>query len=148
MNYRTAIRVAIVAKLEGDPYFMAIVPTGLTYRPSRQPVTLPAVTYRDTGVRSDNLVPLYDRTLYIDIWSNDLDQAEDIAEIINGLLDLQPLPLDPSDPYSETTAPGLVPYINLRGDEDLPQEDADLVRKMLTYRVFAYDYNGPEPFGG
>jgi len=49
------------------------------------------------------------------------------------------------DPYS-ATAEGLVAYLNLRGDSDGPEHDADVVRKMLTFRVLVYDYSGPEPF--
>jgi len=147
-GYLVALRTAVVAKLNEDPYFAAYVPQGVTYRPTRVPIQLPAVTFWDIGTRSDNVVPLHDRTWHFDVWATDLDTCEAIAAVVNGLLDNQGLPLHPdSDPYSEDdTTEGLVAYLNLRGDEDQPMNDADVVRKMLTYRMLVYDYTGPEPF--
>lgn len=137
-GYLVALRTAIVSKLDADPYFAAYVPQGATYRPTRAPVQLPAVTFWDVGARTDNIVPLHDRTWHFDIWATDLDACEAIAAVINGLLDNQGIVL-PGDEAS-------VAYLNLRGDDDQPMNDADVVRKMLTYRMLVYDYTGPEPF--
>ena len=145
LGYLVALRTALVSRLNGDPYFASLVPDGVTYRPTRAPVNLPAVTFWDTGVRGDNVVPLHDRVLHFDVWATDLDTCEAIAAVINSVLDNQALPLDESDPYSEE-APALVAYLNLRGDSDEVQHDADVVRKMLDYRLLVYDYSGPEPF--
>lgn len=145
-GYLVALRTALVAKLNTDPYFAAFVPDGVTYRPTRAPINLPAVTFWDTGARTDNIVPLYDRILHFDVWATDLDVCEAIAAVINSLLDNQALRFDEDDPYSEVSAEGLVAYMNLRDDSDEAQHDADVVRKMLTYRLLVYDYTGPEPW--
>lgn len=135
-DLRVAVRRAVKAVLDADPYVGAAV----VARPTRRPIALPAVTMRDVGVRVDDAVPLYERTLYLDIWTGTgLDDAEAIAHSINGHLDHQPLPL----PGAE----GQVAYLALQSDSDEPQEDADLTRKTLTYRLLAYEWNGPPPFG-
>jgi hypothetical protein len=144
-GYLVALRTALVSKLNDDPYFASAVPDGVTYRPTRSPVNLPAVTFQDSGIGFDEIVPLYDRTLIFYIWATDLDECEAIANIVNAALDGQALPLDEDDPYSEE-APALVAYMSLRDDSDEAQNDADVVRKMLTYRLLVYDYSGPEPF--
>jgi hypothetical protein len=144
-GYLVALRTALVAKLNNDPYFASMVPDGVTYRPTRAPVNLPAVTFRDLGVGFDEVVPLFDRSLTFDIWATDLDTCEAIAAVVNSVLDSQALPLDEDDPYSEE-ALALVAYMSLRDDSDEAQNDADVVRKMLTYRLLVYDYSGPEPF--
>jgi hypothetical protein len=142
---RTALRAALVAKLtEGladpyDPYFDPDHAVSVSYRPTRRPIRLPAVTFSDSGVRGDSTVPLWSRTLRVDVWSADLDQAEEIAHKVNAMLDNQGLHL----PGGE----GKVAYLSLRSDEDQPQDDADLVRKMLVYTVSVYEWNGPPPFG-
>jgi hypothetical protein len=142
---RTALRTALVARLElglsdvYDPYFDADHVVSVSYRPTRRPITLPAVTFRDVGSRIDSTVPLFSRTLYVDVWSADLDQAEEIAHKVNRLLDNQGLHL-PGDE-------GRVVYLSLRSDEDQPQDDADLVRKMLVYSLSVYELNGAPPFG-
>lgn len=138
MNYLVALRTAIVAKLDADPYFAAAVPEGLTYRPKRAPVRLPSVVFWDVGTRGDNIVPLHDRTFHFDIFAADLDTAEDIAAMVTGLLDNQGITI----PGGEAQ----VAYMNLRGDDELAMHDADVVRKMLTFRMLVYDYTGPEPF--
>jgi hypothetical protein len=143
---RTAVRTALVTRLtEGlsniyDPYFDADHAVSVSYRPTRRPIALPAVTFRDIGSRADSIVPLFSRTLYLDVWSADLDQAEEIAHKVNGMLDNQGLYL----PGGE----GRVVYLSLRSDEDQPQDDADMVRKMLVYTMNMYEYNGTPPFGG
>jgi len=144
MNPRVALRVAIKAALDADPYVGATV----TYRPTRQPIRLPAVTFYDYSSRADSVVPLFDRTVIVDVWTRSgLDDAEAIAHAVNGHLDNQGFQLrDLDDPYSDVT--GLVAYLSLRSDVDDPQEDADLTRKRLTYRALVYEYDGPEPFGG
>lgn len=137
-GYLVPLRTAIVTKLTSDPYFSALVPTGVTYRPTRQPVDLPTVTFWDVGTRSDNIVPLHDRQFHFDIWGVDLDVCEEIGGVVNDLLDNQAIVL--------TGDEALVAYMNLRSDDDTPMHDADVVRKMLTYRMLVYDYTGPEPF--
>ena len=137
-GYLVALRTALVAKLNADPYFASLVPQGVTYRPTRAPVDLPAVVFRDSGVRADNVVPLHDRALYFDVFAVDLDPCEALATIVNGLLDNQALAL-PGDQAQ-------VAYMSLRGDEDQADYDADVVRKMLTYRLLVYDFSGPDPW--
>ena len=141
-GYTTALRAALVSKLDADPYFAALVPHGVTQRPTRRPVDLPAVTFWDLGSREDSLVPLFGRTLHLDVWAADTDTCEEIAAVINGLLDNQALEVgdDPYDPVAQ------VAYMNLRADEDQPQHDADVVRKMLSFRLLVYDYSGRDPF--
>ncbi len=142
-GYLTALRAAIVAKLDEDPYFSILVPQGVTQRPTRRPVALPAVTFWDLGSRSDNIVPLYDRTLHVDVWATDSDTCEAIAATITGALDNQSLDVVGDDPYAP---PAQVAYLNLRNDEDQPMHDADVVRKMLSFRMLVYDYSGSSPF--
>lgn len=135
-DLRVAIRKAVKAVLDADPY----VGVPVIYRPTRRPITLPAVTMRDVGSKIDDVVPLYSRSLYLDIWTRtDMDDAEAIAHAINTHLDHQPLLL----PGAE----GQVAFLMLQSDMDEPQEDADLTRKTLVYHLLAYEYNGPKPFG-
>lgn len=140
-DVRVAVREALVAVLTAglvSPY--TTPPLVIVYRPTRQKLRLPAVTIFDTGQRADDVVPLDRRTLQIDIWTaSDLDLAEEIAHQVNALLDHQPLTL----PGGE----GQVAVLYRQADQDLPQEDADLVRKMLTFTMYVYDYGAPQPFG-
>jgi hypothetical protein len=122
-----------------DPYLDPYENIVVSYRPTRRPVAIPAVTFSDSGTRGDAVVPLDDRTLTLNVWTDDLDQAEEIAHRINALLDNNSLPLPGGQ--------GKVVYLSLRSDVDQPQDDADIVRKMLTYRIMAYRYDGPPPFG-
>jgi hypothetical protein len=152
-DLRKAIRTAIVALLDGDddpyddPYKPGAVKSlqtlapgiKVTYRPTRKRIVLPAITMFDGGSKIDDVVPLYQRDHQIDVWSVDLDQAEDIAHRIQALLDHQPLPL----PGEE----GQVVFLMLTSDSDGPVEDADVARKTLTFRLLCYEYNGPAPFG-
>jgi hypothetical protein len=135
-SFRVAIRVAVVRKLAAGA--LPFSPT-LAYRPTRRPIALPAVTFFDSGTRTDPTVPLSDRNLQLNIWArSDLDQAEAIADRVEQLLDHQPLIL----PGEE----GQVAYIALTADVDAPMDDADVVRKTLTFRVLAYQWNGAQPF--
>lgn len=152
-DVRVAIREALVAKLRAslgaaDPYgpypyaepYEPFPVVNIVYRPSRKPITLPAITIFDSGEKLDDQVPLFRRSLQIDIWSSvDLDQAEAIAHRVNSLLDHQPLVL----PGGE----GQVAFMMLQSDHDLPTDDADLTRKMLIYTLYVYDYEAPQPFG-
>jgi hypothetical protein len=152
-DVRVAIREALVTKLNDslgalDPYgpypydepYEPFPVVNIVYRPSRKPITLPAITIFDSGEKVDDQVPLFRRTLQIDIWtSSDLDQAEAIAHRVNALLDHQPLVL--------TGGEGQVAMMMLQSDQDMPSDDADLVRKMLTYTLYVYDYEAPQPFG-
>ncbi len=131
---RTAVRSAILAKLAGTSY----AATPVTYQPTRAPIALPAITFRDVGVKSDDVVPLYDRILHVDVWTRlGLDDAEAIAALVNSALDHQGITL-PGDEAQ-------IAFLMLQSDQDQPQEDADLTRKMLTYRALVYEYNGPQP---
>lgn len=143
-NYRIAVREALVAVLTAGlasadlPYSPAV--TKILYRPARKTWTAPAITISDSGASEDDVVPLYRRTLQLDIWGDEgLDQVEAIAQRINALLDHQPLLL----PGGE----GQVATMFLQSDQDLAVEDADLTRKMLTYTLMVYDYQAPQPFG-
>jgi len=152
-DLRKAVRAALVALLEGDdspyddPYqpgaeaSLQVIAPGIkvTYRPTRKPVALPAITMFDSGRKDDGTVPLHDRNYQVDVWSADLDQAEDIAHRVQALVDHQPLAL----PGEE----GQVAYLSLVADVDAPMYDADLARKTLTFRMLVYEYNGPQPFG-
>lgn len=141
MSVRVAVRKAVVAKLESvlsDVYSPYLV-VNISYRPTRAPIELPAVVFRDDGVRSDDVVPLDDRTLYFDVFTaGDLDLAEGIAKVIDDAFDHQRLTL-PGDE-------GLVAACLKQRDADLPESDADLVRKTLQYRLLVYDYEAPQPF--
>jgi len=140
-DLRVAFREALLAALSEvlldpyDPYSLDV--KAVTYRPTRAPILLNAVTFYDTGVKVDEQVPLYERTLHVDIWTrSDLDQGELIAHKVNEVLDHQELALDGDE--------GLVAFLMLESDQDQPQNDADLSRKMLTYRIMEYEYNGPQ----
>lgn len=142
MDLRVAIRTAVKTALDEAlgvlyaPYETVVV----TYRPTRSPIVLPAVTFYDTGLKPDDVVPLYDRSLHVDVWTaGDLDLAEGIAHEVNRVLDHQALEL-PGDE-------GLVAALLLQADDDLPQSDADLLRKHLRYRMLAYSFTDPPPFG-
>lgn len=130
---RTAMVLAVTTSLAGSPFAAATV----LYRPTRRPITLPAVTMYDTGTKIDNSVPLYERSFHLDVWGQDIDEVEEIAHLINAVLDHRPLAL-PGDE-------GNVAFLMLQSDQDQPQDDADLVRKMLTYVMRVYEYNGPQP---
>jgi hypothetical protein len=131
---RTALVLAVTTKLAGTPY----AGTPVVYRPTRKLIAVPSVTLYDTGEKADDVVPLYRRSVHADVWSRlDLDDAEAIASLVNGALDHQPLAL-PGDE-------GMVAFLMLQSDQDQTQEDADLVRKMLTYTMLVYEYNGPAP---
>lgn len=143
-NYRVAIREALVAVLTAGlaaadlPYSPAI--TKILYRPARKTWTAPAITISDSGTSDDDVVPLYRRTLQIDVWGDEgLDQVEAIAQRVNALLDHQPLVLAGGE--------GQVACCYLQQDQDLAVEDADITRKMLTYTLMVYDYQAPQPFG-
>lgn len=142
MDLRVALRTAIVAKLEAAlnlPYAPYAVAT-ISYRPTRAPIDLPAVTFFDFGGRPDDMVPLDDRNVHIDVWTaGDLDLAEEIAHVVNAALDHQRLEL-PGDE-------GGVAFLGLQSDRDETQRDADLMRKMLTYRLLSYEFNGPAFWG-
>ena len=137
-NLRIAVRTQMKSVIETA---LASIPGVLvSYRPTRQPVKLPAVTFRDTGRKIGQIVPLWDRTYYIDIWARTgLDDAELMADLIAGVLDVQPFVL--------TGDEGRVDSLIQEADEDIPTFDADLTRKMLTYRMRVYDYTAPQPFG-
>jgi len=138
---RTAVRAAILAKLAGTAYAAAPV----VYRPTRKLIVLPSVTFYDTGEKVDDVVPLYSRSYHVDIWTRlDLDDAEAIAGLVNLALDHQPLGVSADSPALAGDE-GLVAFLTLQSDQDQPQEDADFSRKMLTYRLLVYEYNGPVP---
>ncbi len=142
MDLRVAIRVAVKSALGAalEVLYAPYEVFTITYRPTRAPIVLPAVTFYDTGVKSDDVVPLYDRSLHVDVWTaGDLDHAEDVAHEVNRVLDHQPLDL----PGGE----GQVAFFALQADDDLPQADADLVRKHLRYRMLVYSFTDPPPFG-
>lgn len=140
---RTAMVAAISAKLTGTPY----AGTPITYRPSRKLIAVPSITLYDMGEKVDDVVPLYRRSLHVDVWTRlDLDNAEAIAHLVNEALDHQPIGVGVSAGAPELPGgEGLVAFLMLQSDQDQPQEDADFVRKMLIYTMLVYEYNGPVP---
>lgn len=140
-DLNVAVREAVYLKLThglADPYEPYNV-VNVAYRPTRAAISIPAVTFYDSVSSGDDLVPLWDFRVEVSIWDGDLDRAEAIAHKVNKLLNLQPLPL-PGDE-------GSVQYLKKIAGQDLPQDDADLVRKNLTYRLMAYEFNDAQPFG-
>lgn len=132
---RLAIRKAIKLKLEGDAELQSIFQGSVrfSYRPTRQPVQLPFITMYDTGKSADDIVPLSDRNYTIDIWTaSDLDQAELIADRIDKLLNHQPLLLPDQE--------GQVAYLSWETDIDATQDDQDVTRKIVVYRLLVYQY--------
>jgi hypothetical protein len=135
LNYRTALRTKVVAILR-DALGAGVL---VAYRPTRRLVSLPAVTYSDSGVRADDMVPLDRRTFTLDVWTrNGLDDAETLCQAVITALDRQPIPLVGDE--------GLVGHCVLAVDDDVPQYDADLDRKQLKFTMWVYDYNAPLPF--
>lgn len=138
---RTAVIAAVQAKLTGTPY----AGTPITYRPTRKLISVPSITLYDSGEKVDDVVPLYRRSLHVDVWTRlDLDDAEAIAHLVNDALDHQPLGVSADEPELPGDE-GLVVFLMLQSDQDQPQEDADFVRKMLTYTMMVYEWNGPVP---
>lgn len=144
MELRSALRKAIVAKLNTDVELADLMGGTVTvlYRPTRQAIALPRIIMFDTGIKGDNIVPLFDRNHQIEIWDTDLDRAEEIAHRITSLLDHQPLPL-----FDDVLIPSYIPgdtgqvaFLNLVNDSDVPSEDGDLVRKLLQFRLLVYSY--------
>jgi hypothetical protein len=135
----TAIRIAVVERLESDPVLLELIGGSdrIFYRPRRTEFEPPALTYFDFGAEVDPLVPMTDRTMQIDVWETDLDRAERIALRVRRLLDLgrgggvaTPLVLEGTE--------GRVANLFLTADRDGPV-DGDFVRKSLDFRVMAYD---------
>lgn len=138
---RTAVKVAIENALVGSAYEGIPV----VYRPTRKLVQVPAITFSDSGEKVDDVVPLYRRTWDLDLWTRlDLDDAEALAHLVNSALDHRPIGVS-ADAPELPGAEGLVVFLMLQSDRDLPQEDADFTRKMLTYTMLVYEWNGPEP---
>lgn len=133
-NLVSAIRKAIVAKLTADTTLQSLMggTVRVSYRPTRKPIQLPIITMFDFGDRADEITPLWDRNHQIDAWSDDLDNAEDIAQRVKELLDHQGLTLTGSE--------GQVDRIHAVAELDATQEDADLARKTIRFRVLATDY--------
>lgn len=134
-NLTSAIRKAFVAKLTGDATLTTLCggTVRVSYRPTRKPLQLPVITMFDFADRADPIVPLWDRNHQLDVWSDDLDKAEEIAQRIKQLFDNgSGLPL-PGDE-------GLMAYTRIEGELDGTQEDSDLIRKTLRIRVLSYDY--------
>lgn len=137
-DLRSAIRTALVALFQADTTMKSFFPGGivrLSYRPTRKPLVLPVITMFDFGDRADEVVPLWDRNIQLDFWSDDLDVAEAIGQRALELLDHVGLVL--------TGDEGLTARIHVISDLDATQEDADLNRKTLRVRVLAYDYVTP-----
>src|SRR5260370_6517015 len=130
LDVRVAIRKVLMTTLAPLTAAQDSVLT-IVYRPTRAPVKLPAITIFDSGEKIDDMVPLYRRSLQVDIWTQaDLDLAEQIAHDVNALLDHQPLLL------TGVNDVGLVAHIMLQSDEDTLEgdgADADFTPKLLTY---------------
>jgi hypothetical protein len=95
-DLRSAIRTALVALFTADAAMKAFFPGGivrLSYRPTRKPLVLPVITMFDFGDRADEVVPLWDRNIQLDVWSDDLDLAEAIGQRALELLDHEGLVL-------------------------------------------------------
>lgn len=149
VDLRVAIRVAAVAAIKAKLAGTAYAATPVAYRPTRKLISVPSITIYDLGEKVDDVVPLYRRSLHVDVWTRlDLDDAEAVAALVNSALDHQPLPLTGQavgQPLPASGDEGLVVFLMLQSDQDQPQEDADFVRKMLTYTMLVYEYGGPAP---
>lgn len=135
-SYRKAIRTAVRLRMRSDPALKSLFggEVRVSYRPTRRNISLPSITIFDSGSREDNTVPLFTRSLQIDVWAAaDLDLCEDIANRVEDLLDHQPLLLPDGE--------GRIDYMALESDVDVPTEDADLDRKTLIFRLFVYRHN-------
>lgn len=134
-DVRSALRQAIVLLLKNDATLKALFPSGVvnvSYRPTRQPMTLPRITFFDFGDRADDIVPLWDRNYQFDAWDGDLDKCEAIGQRLIELLDHASLPM-PGDE-------GFAARVHVVSDLDATQEDADLARKTFRVRVLNYDF--------
>lgn len=148
-DLRVAVRIAVVAAVKAKLVGTAYAAVPVTYRPTRKLISVPSVTLYDLGEKVDNVVPLYRRSLHVDVWTKlDLDDAEALAALVNSALDHQPLLLTGQavgQPLPASGDEGLVVFLMLQSDQDQAQEDADFVRKMLTYTMLVYEYGGPVP---
>jgi len=133
-NLVTGLRRAIVKKLTEDTTLQGLMggTVRLSYRPTRKPLQMPVITMFDFGDRFDDITPLWDRNHQIDVWDQDLDKCEDIAQRVKELLDHQGITLAGDE--------GLAARIHMVSELDATQEDADLSRKTVRFRVLAYDY--------
>lgn len=139
---RLSLRAAIVAKLQEDAALIALfAPEAVVvaYRPTRRFIQLPLITFFDTGTKADDSVPLWDRSIQIDVWTHgDLDLAEAIAARVADLLDHQPLGPSTSGVFTGDT--GRVDYLSLEADHNATEEEADLTRVTLLFKAILYQY--------
>lgn len=135
----TAIRTALVGRLAADAPLTELLGGSdrIFYRPRRSTFTPPELTYFDFGGAPDPLVPVWDRTVQIDIWETDLDRAERIATRIRGCLDLGRRG-GTATPFVLDGTAGRVATVLLTGDREA-SVDEDVVRKSLDFRILAYD---------
>lgn len=131
----TRLRRALVSRLQNDPQLAGALggATRIFHRPRLMPPERPVLTYFDFGARPDPTVPLLDRTIQVDVWGAELDQAEQIAAHVKRLLHNQPLSVG-----------GVVQgvYLQLVSDRDDIAEEGDLARKTQEYRLLAYELVG------
>lgn len=130
--YRKIIRAILV----GDATILALLggKPNVFYLRSRDlqvPTTESTITYFDVGDRPDVTVPLHDRTLQIDIWTQDVETADSLAARIRALLDGKP-PLVPSGEWN-------VAFLYFVGEREAPLEEGDIVNKTLEFRMAAYE---------
>jgi len=98
-----------------------------------------SVSYFDFGRKPDPGVPLRDKVFQIDVWDNSPERAANIASRIETLFDPDGrgsgLGLVGGDSGQETAN---VVYIGLISDSDVVEDEGDLVRATLQFRVMAY----------
>jgi hypothetical protein len=161
---RKAFRTALKALFEGDVgtgdvydpepgslvALFAPVVSFAHYRPTRRRVVLPEIVFWDYSARGDSIVPLWDKNVQIDVFTHsDLDEAEDISQRVQHLLDHVGVEMPGAGPGQEE---GLTAFMQLQSERDDVVEDADMARKTMIFRALVYDYvdigapAGEEPY--
>ena len=126
------IRTAIRAVLTGSSALSTLLGGSdrIFYGRVRKAAVLPSVVMFDAGTRPDVTVPLHVRTLTVEIFANNYDQAEEIAKTIRGLLDGTP---------PNPGASWRMNVFHFSAEREAPVEEGDIVNKSLDFSYSAYD---------
>lgn len=134
-----AVRQAVVKRLRDDTALSTLLggSNRIFHRLRKQPMEARSVSYFDFGVKPDWTVPLRDRRFQLDVWDTSPERAANVADRVEAVLDPEGKGRGGAlGIVGEGTAN--VVHIGLVEDGDVVEDDGDLVRVTLEYRVLAY----------
>lgn len=151
LPFESALRAALFSRVTADPIIQGFLGGAtpalgrVAYRPKRDDIRAPFISFAESFQKADQNTPLFDITVQFDIWSlasvgHGLDEATSIARRLVALIDFLESQKEGFSPFAIPDTIGRIDYSEEQSSMDVPREDGELAVVPVVFRMLAYLY--------